>query len=241
MTKESDDSSSQQEGILLINKPAGKTSFHLVYKLRQLTHIQKIGHCGTLDPFATGVMVMLVGKTFTRLSSHITAHDKEYLATAVLGTASTTYDKDGELTKVSDIIPSLEEVEKALKSFEGTILQYPPMFSAKKIAGKKLYELARKGIEVERAPSEVTLTISLVEYNYPYVTFDVSCSKGTYIRSLAHDLGTMLKTGAYLEKLIRVRSGDFYLEDCVDYSLLSMPGFDYTHHLIKAPETIASR
>lgn len=241
MQTNQDDPASQQEGILLINKPAGKTSFHLVYKLRQLSRIQKIGHCGTLDPFATGVMVMLVGKSYTRMSNQMTAHDKQYLATAVLGKTSTSYDKDGEISFVSDKIPSLLEVENALKSFEGTILQYPPMFSAKKIAGKRLYELARKGIEIERKPHEVTLHISLVEYNYPYLTFDVSCSKGTYIRSLADDLGKVLSTGAYLEKLIRVRSGDFYLEDCIDYSLLTTPGFNYRHHLLKASELMSAR
>lgn len=236
MNSSQDDPTSQQEGILLINKPAGKTSFHLVYKLRQITHIQKIGHCGTLDPFATGVMVMLVGKSYTRLSSQITAHDKQYLATLILGSNSTTYDKDGTITHKSDKVPSLQEVEAALEQFQGTILQYPPMFSAKKVDGKKLYELARKGIEIERKPHEVTLQINLVEYDYPKLTLDVNCSKGTYIRSLAYDLGEVLKTGAFLEKLIRVRSGDFYLEDCIDYSLLTTPAFNYRHHLMKATE-----
>ena len=233
MNQEPDDPLSRQEGILLINKPAGKTSFHLVHKLRQLTHIQKIGHCGTLDPFATGVMVMLVGKSYTKLSNELVANDKQYLATAFLGKTSETYDRDGVITPVSSRIPALEEIDQAIKTFQGQILQYPPMFSAKKIGGKKLYELARKGQEIERKPSSVWVNINLVEYNYPYLTFDVSCSKGTYIRSLAHDLGAALGVGAYLEKLIRLRSGQFYLEDCIDYPLLVTPGFNYRHHLLK--------
>ncbi len=234
-----EDTLASKEGILLINKPAGKTSFHLVYRLRQLTGIKKIGHCGTLDPFATGVMVMLVGKTFTRCSNLLTADNKQYLATLHLGKFSTTYDKDGALSPVSDRVPSFAEIEAVVASFQGEILQTPPMFSAKKIEGKKLYELARQGIEIERPAQKVNVNISIIEYSYPFLTIDVSCSKGTYIRSLAHDMGQALKTGAYLEKLVRLRSGSFFLEDCIDYSLLSIPSFNYKHHLLKLPQDAA--
>lgn len=232
-SKSEDPLPSKEEGILLINKPAGKTSFHLVYRLRQLTGIKKIGHCGTLDPFATGVMVMLVGKSFTRCSNFLTADNKQYLATLHLGKCSTTYDKDGAISNVSDRVPTAKEIEDVISRFQGEIYQTPPMFSAKKIAGKKLYELAREGIEIERPRQLVSVQITLIEYNYPYITIDVSCSKGTYIRSIAQDIGIELKTGAYLEKLIRLRSGEFLLEDCIDYSLLSTPGFNYKSHLIK--------
>ena len=239
MNSSQEDMLGSKEGILLINKPAGKTSFHLVYRLRQLTGIKKIGHCGTLDPFATGVMVMLVGKTFTRCSNLLTADHKQYLATLHLGKFSTTYDKDGAISNVSDRVPSFAEVEAIVAAFQGEILQTPPMFSAKKIDGKKLYELARQGIEIERPPQKVEVRISIIEYSYPFLTIDVSCSKGTYIRSLAHDMGNALKTGAYLEKLVRLRSGNFALEDCIDYSMLSIPSFNYRHHLLKLPQDTA--
>jgi tRNA pseudouridine55 synthase len=133
----------------------------------------------------------------------------------------------------------LNEIESVIASFQGEILQTPPMFSAKKIDGKKLYELARQGIEIERPAQKVQVNISIIEYSYPFLTIDVSCSKGTYIRSLAQDIGQTLKTGAYLEKLVRLRSGNFWLEDCIDYSLLSVPSFNYKHHLQKLPSEIA--
>lgn len=223
------------EGVLLVDKPAGKTSFYLVHRLRHLTGIKKIGHAGTLDPFATGVMVMLIGKSATTCSDQLMCEDKQYLATLKLGASSTTYDCDGVITPISNRIPSLEEIQQILKTFQGTILQIPPMYSAKKIQGKKLYELARKGIEIERPPQEVHLEITLVEYNYPYLTLDINCSKGTYIRSLAHDIGNKLCVGSYLEKLIRLRSGQFLLEDCINFNTLCLSGFNYTHHLIGVP------
>lgn len=226
---------SLEEGILLIDKPAGKTSFYLVHRLRHLTGIQKIGHAGTLDPFATGVMVMLIGKSITRCSDQLMSEDKQYLATLKLGAVTNTYDCDGVITPVSDRIPSLEEIQQVLQTFQGTILQKPPMYSAKKIQGKKLYDLARKGIEIERPLQEVHLEITLVEYNYPYLTLDISCSKGTYIRSLAYDIGNKLHVGSYLEKLIRLRSGQFLLEDCINFNTLSLTSFNYTHHLVGVP------
>lgn len=238
MTHNLQELSMNHEGILLVNKPEGKTSFHLVHKLRQITKIQKIGHCGTLDPFATGVMVMLVGKNYTRLSNLLISQDKQYLATIHLGAISSTYDKDGEISHTSYEIPSQKEIEEILKGFQGETLQTPPMFSAKKVGGKKLYELARKGIEIERKAQPVHLNITLIEYNYPYLTIDVSCSKGTYIRSLAYDIGNRLKVGGYLEKLIRLRSGRYCLEDCIDYSTLTSIGFNYTHHLLKVDESL---
>lgn len=204
------------EGILLVNKPRGRSSFSLVARLRKLLHVQKIGHAGTLDPFATGVMVMLIGKKYTRMSDQLLCQDKEYLAEVKLGVATDTYDCDGTITGCSEIIPTLDEVKAALAQFQGEIEQQPPMFSAKKIGGKKLYELARKGKSVERAAVKVRVQIELINYTYPYIQLRVACSKGTYVRSIAHDLGALLKCGAHLSALERTRSGSFHLSDCLD-------------------------
>ncbi|MBM3191785.1 MAG: tRNA pseudouridine(55) synthase TruB [Chlamydiae bacterium] len=233
MKTNSDEEEPSREGLLLIDKPPGKTSFYLVQRLRHLTGIDKIGHAGTLDPFATGVMLLLVGKSFTRLSEKFMQSDKQYLATLQLGAVSTTYDCDGIITPYNPYVPSAEEIYRVLQGFQGEVLQTPPMYSAKKIKGKKLYELARRGIEIAREPQKVHLQTLLVEYHYPYLTLDVSCSKGTYIRSLAEDFGKALGTGAYLEQLVRLRCGEFYLEDCLSYDLLNSPEFDYTKHLLQ--------
>lgn len=216
------------EGILLINKPAGKTSFSLVRSLRRHLGVRKIGHAGTLDPFATGVMVMLVGKNFTRKSDQFLCQDKEYQAKIHLGVETDTYDCEGQVIGESDRVPTLEEIEEALKGFQGTIEQLPPMFSAKKVNGKKLYELARKGEVIERKPVKVTLHTELQSYNYPYLELHVRCSKGTYLRSIAHDLGEILETGAHLNSLIRTRSGSFRLDECLDGSLLDEKEIDPT-------------
>jgi len=205
-----------REGILLVNKPIGKTSFSLISALRRKTGIRKIGHAGTLDPFASGVMILLIGKTFTAQSDTFIGQDKEYEAIVHLGVETTTYDPEGEITATSNHIPTLLEVEEALKQFQGTIQQIPPMFSAKKIKGKKLYELARKGIEVERAPVTLTVHTEMLSYNYPELTLKISCSKGTYIRSIASDLGKVLGCGAHLKKLTRTRCGPYLLKDCMD-------------------------
>ena len=183
------------EGILLVNKPKGQTSFSLVAILRRVLNVKKIGHAGTLDPFATGVMVMLVGRNYTRLSDQFLLKDKEYVARLRLGIATDTFDCEGEIRSESDYIPSLQEIHAAIAYFQGEFEQIPPMFSAKKVNGKKLYELARKGIEIERTPVKIRATTELVSYNYPYLEFRVTCSSGTYIRSIGHDLGCMLKCG----------------------------------------------
>lgn len=208
-----------KEGILPCNKPIGKTSFSLIAALRKKTGIEKIGHAGTLDPFASGVMILLVGRTFTKQADTFLNQDKEYETTVHLGVETTTFDPEGEVVFTNDKRPALSEVEQALLAFQGTIQQIPPMFSAKKVGGKKLYELARKGIEIERKPVAVTLKTQLLSYEYPYLRLKVSCSKGTYIRSIAHDLGALLGTGAHLSALMRTRSGQYTLEQCVDGGL----------------------
>lgn len=228
-------------GILLLNKPKNRTSFSLISQLRRLLNIKKIGHAGTLDPFATGVMVMLIGKEYTRLSDAFLSSDKEYLATIFLGIETDTHDCDGEIIQRSALIPSLEHVKEALKSFQGEIKQIPPMFSAKKQNGKKLYELARKGITVERPACIVTVETTLLHYTYPHLQLHIRCSKGTYIRSIASDLGKSLGCGAHLIALERTRSGSFHLQNCLDATLLSQPNCDLKalcQRLIKKDEIL---
>lgn len=218
-----DAASKEISGILLVNKPRDKTSFSLVGVLRRLLKVKKIGHAGTLDPFATGVMVMLIGRTYTRLSDSFLCADKEYVAQVHLGIETDSFDCDGIITNRSEHKPSLVQVKEAIKSFNGEIEQVPPMFSAKKQCGKKLYELARKGLSVERRAVRITVATQLVAYTYPHLTLSIQCSKGTYIRSIAHDLGRLLDCGAHLSELQRTRSGTFLLENCIDGSTLFKP------------------
>lgn len=229
------------EGILPICKPKTKSSFSLVTILRRLTGVRTIGHAGTLDPFADGVMLLMIGKRFTRMSNQFLNQEKEYLATAHLGITTDTYDIDGQVVAQSSHIPTLSEVEEALIKFQGTILQTPPMFSAKKVDGKKLYELARKGITIERQAVPVTMHIQLIDYTYPQLKLKIQCSKGTYIRSLAHDLGIELGSGAHLTALTRTRSGNFALQDCCDGARLMETGYDWVHYLKKDANAAAHR
>lgn len=210
----------ESHGVLLVDKPVGKTAFSLVGILRRILGIKKIGHAGTLDPFATGVMVMLVGKSMTKLSDQFLCQDKEYVARVHLGVSTDTYDCDGQVLMTSDKIPTEEEIKAVLQKFQGEVEQTPPMFSAKKVNGKKLYELARKGKMIERQPSKVFLETEYLNYIYPNLDIRVKCSKGTYIRSIAHDLGQLLGCGAHLSSLRRTRSGQFKIEDCIDGSQL---------------------
>ncbi len=219
------------DGILPLNKPAGRSSFSLVSLLRKITNIRTIGHAGTLDPFATGVMVLLIGKKYTRMSNQFLHQDKKYRACLHLGVSTETYDPEGKITNTSPLVPSLDAINNALLQFQGTILQVPPMFSAKKVQGKKLYELARKGISIEREPVQVTLHIELISYAYPHLEIDVHCSKGTYIRSLAHDIGEVLGCGAHLAALQRTQSGQFTLEDCCEIHQLTDPLYPWQQHL----------
>jgi len=219
------------KGVLLVDKERGSTSFYIVSQLRRLTQVETIGHAGTLDPFATGVMVMLIGREFTRRSDFFLTSDKSYRAILSLGISTDSYDLDGQITARSDIVPNTTQVELAFAPFQGEILQVPPMFSAKKIGGKKLYDLARKGITVERQPVKVRLAIRLLRYSYPHLEIDIDCSKGTYIRSLAHDIGQVLGCGAHLIELVRLKSGAFTLDECIPQSLLKNPEFDIRNHL----------
>jgi tRNA pseudouridine55 synthase len=212
-----------QEGFILINKPAGITSHDVVDKLREITKIKKIGHAGTLDPFATGLLILGIGREFTKKLSIFQKKDKEYIATLRLGAESDTFDKEGKIVeKKVKKIPERKEIEEVLKNFLGEIEQIPPAFSAKKIKGKKLYELARRGIKVKPKPQKVKIyEISILEYEFPYLKIKIKCSSGTYIRSLANDIGKKLGCGAYVEDLMRTKIGEFSIENAVELSKLT--------------------
>jgi tRNA pseudouridine55 synthase len=203
------------EGILLVDKPKGKTSFSLIAALRKILNVQKIGHAGTLDPMATGVMVILIGKKFTTLSDQLLGMDKEYIAEITFGITTDTYDAEGITLSESPHIPTLEALESALKDFQGDIEQTPPMFSAKKVNGKKLYELARQGQTIEREKVSLKVSTQLIDYQYPKATLSIACSKGTYVRSIAHDLGILLGCGGHLSALVRSKSGAYPIGECL--------------------------
>lgn len=208
------------EGIFLLDKPKGETSFQSIRKLRRILGIKKIGHAGTLDPFATGLLILMVGKSYTRLSDNLMEGEKEYEAEVFLGKSTDSYDCDGKVTETSTKVPTFEEIQTALEAFQGKVLQVPPMFSAKKINGKKLYELARKGEEIVRQPRPVWMQTTLISYAYPLLKLRVACSKGTYIRSIAHDLGLALQTFAHLTNLRRTRSGDYSIDQAAPATIL---------------------
>lgn len=206
-------------GILLVDKPAGWTSFDAVNYVRKIVASVerkkpknvKVGHTGTLDPQATGLLVLLVGN-YTKRAPELSKLDKTYEVTIRLGQTSTTGDKEGEKTTISDHRPSAKEIEKALRNFEGEIEQTPPAYSAVKVNGQRAYKLAREGKAVELKSRKVRVyEIKDVSYNYPEVKFTAKVSSGTYIRSLAEDIGKTLKTGAYLFDLNRTEVGYFKL------------------------------
>jgi len=205
-------------GILLINKPAGPTSHDIVDQLRHVTGIKKIGHAGTLDPFAEGLLVMLIGREATKRQSEFLKKDKEYVATLFLGATTDTYDRTGQITKKHEgELPTKKEIEKVLIKFRGEILQIPPAYSAKKINGERAYKLAREGKEVKLKPNGVNIKeLKLLSYNVSNLMIQVSCSSGTYIRSLAYDIGGLLGCGAYLQKLTRIKSGQLDLNKSVN-------------------------
>lgn len=220
-----------KEGILLVDKPKGKTSFSLISAVRRLTGIKKVGHAGTLDPFATGVMVLLIGRNYTKLSDQLLSQDKAYQAQLHLGVSTDTYDCEGEVVASSKKKPTFEEIEKVLSYFQGEVMQTPPMYSAKKVNGERLYNLARKGITIERKQCLLQVQLKVLAYKYPHLELDIFCSKGTYIRSLAHDIGEKLGCGAHLSNLRRTLSGQFAINECMDGSQLYHKEFDITPYL----------
>ena len=202
-------------GIIVINKPISKTSHDMVSFVRKLTGIKKVGHTGTLDPDATGVLPICIGKA-TKAADMLTVSDKAYRAQLVLGKTTDTQDASGKVLKERQVTVTREDIEEAVSQFIGEILQIPPMFSAIKKDGKKLYELARQGISIEREPRKVTvygIEIREINLDSGTVTLDVSCSKGTYIRTLCEDIGEKLGCGAYMNSLVRTKSAGFTLSD----------------------------
>lgn len=204
-------------GFLLINKPEDWTSHDVIAYLRGVLHIKKIGHAGTLDPFATGLLIVAVGRPATKQLSTFKDLKKTYEATIRLGATSNTQDKTGNITNQNiKESPTLKQIKKVLQTFQGKSQQIPPMYSAKKIQGKKLYELARKGKTVKRQPHDITIyDIELLTYDFPELKIRTVTSPGTYIRTLAHDIGEKLGTGAYCEKLSRTQIGPYRVEDAV--------------------------
>jgi len=205
------------DGILVVNKPQGWTSHDVVARVRRLTHQKRVGHAGTLDPMATGVLLVCLGRA-TRVAEYLMASDKTYRAVVRLGVETDTYDAEGQVVATRPVDVDESALRGALQKFVGEIDQVPPMYSALKREGKPLYKLARQGVEVERAARRVTIhDITLREFMSPDVTIDVRCSPGTYIRSLAHDVGAALRgaCGAHLTALTRLASGSFTLDDAV--------------------------
>ena len=204
---------SEIQGLVILNKPAGCSSHKMVGAARRIFNMKKIGHTGTLDPAATGVLPLLLGKA-TRAAELLTAENKRYTAEILLGTVTDSLDLDGNILSQNPVNVSEEDVKRAISSFVGEIEQLPPMYSAISVGGQRLYELARKGIEIEREKRKVTIhSIDILSIELPVVTVDVRCSKGTYIRTLGADIGEVLGCGACLKSLCRTESGSLKLEN----------------------------
>ncbi|MEN8190887.1 MAG: tRNA pseudouridine(55) synthase TruB [Thermodesulfobacteriota bacterium] len=213
-----------EAGVFLVDKPIGASSFYMVRKVRKALGMKKVGHAGTLDPFASGLLVICAGRPATRMIGEIMEGEKEYLATLRLGVETTTQDPEGEVT-ARNPVGNLSEtvIEECLQQFRGELQQVPPVYSALKHKGKPLYHYARKGIEVSKPPRRVIIhslertdVDGVVTDVSPYLNIRVVCSKGTYIRTLGADIGRVLGCGAYLTALRRVRSGCFHVRDSVD-------------------------
>ena len=212
--------------LININKPKGMTSHDVVDEIRNITKEQRVGHAGTLDPFATGVLIVAVGREDTKKLGQIAQHtEKEYQAILVLGKTSTTGDPEGEITisaqgsRKKEI--TQDEIKAVLQKFKGEIIQIPPAFSAIKIKGVRANKLARAGKIVKLPPRKITIhAIDILAYEYPLLQLEITCSAGTYIRSLAADIGKELGCGAYVKELTRTRVGDFTIEDSSDIKSL---------------------
>jgi tRNA pseudouridine55 synthase len=218
-------------GVFLIDKPVGPSSFTMVRHVRKMLGIKKVGHAGTLDPFASGLLIVCAGRPATKMISSFMDGDKEYLATVCLGRQTTTLDPEGEIVEEKPVgFLSAVDIENCLESFRGEQMQKPPAYSALKHKGKPLYYYARKGIEVEKEPRRVSIIelervgdLNDLTGDYPELTLRVVCSKGTYIRTLGADIGDALGFGAYLTDLRRTRSGPFCIDKAVDGGQLTNP------------------
>ena len=200
-------------GVIIIDKPQGKTSHDIVGIMRKKFGTRRVGHTGTLDPMATGVLPICIGNA-TRASDMLTESDKKYRAQLLLGKRTDTLDIEGDVFEERAVNVTEQEIRDVIDTFIGEIDQIPPMYSAIKKDGKKLYELARQGIEIEREPRRINIySIDIIDINIPYITVDVHCSKGTYIRSLCDDIGTRLGTGAVMTNLRRIYTAGFSIDD----------------------------
>jgi tRNA pseudouridine55 synthase len=226
-------------GFLNLDKPLGMTSHDVVAKIRRELKVKKVGHAGTLDPLATGVLIICLGGA-TRLSEYVMRSAKVYRAEVRLGIATNTYDAEGEITAEHDPSAlSVDDVRAALNAFQGNIEQIPPMYSAIKQNGRKLYEMARSGQVVEREARPVTIeSIRIVDWSPPQMTLEVVCGAGTYIRSLAHDLGEALGVGAHLSGLIRCASGNFKLDDAVSPDSL-IAAEDWSEYIVSPHDALS--
>ena len=228
-------------GALVVDKPVGMTSHDVVQAIRNGTGLRRAGHTGTLDPRASGVLVILVGPA-VRLSEYVSASDKRYQAIIRLGGSTDTFDAEGMVTPTKDPVNVTEaQFEEALQTFVGEIEQTPPPYSAVKVQGRKAYEMAREGEEVDLAPRKITVHhLEVLEWAPPEVVIDVHCSSGTYVRSLANDLGVMLGCGAYLVGLRRTKSGRFSLRDSVPLRKLqeAFTAGNWYQYLIPAAEAL---
>lgn len=216
----------QTAGVLLVDKPVGPTSFRIVQQVRRALAIKKVGHAGTLDPFASGLLIICVSRSATRIISQLMEGEKEYLGVLRLGIETDTQDNEGKVVAEHEV-PELdqEKIEACLSLFRGQQLQQPPQFSALKYKGKPLYYYARKGLVVEKEPRQITIfLLEFVKYHEEYLHIRVVCSKGTYVRTLAADIGRVLGCGAYLHELRRIRSGPFHVKDAIAGSLLAESG-----------------
>ncbi len=204
------------DGIIVVDKPKGLTSFDVIRRIRSLSRERRVGHSGTLDPLCTGILIVFLGNA-TKLSKYFLDGDKGYIGEMCLGCETDTYDGDGKIVKISKITPpKIEEILEVFKKFEGPLKQAPPMFSAIHHKGRRLYELARLGVLVEREKRKIVIKkLEMLEFNFPYIKFYVLCSKGTYVRSLVHDIGKMLGTSAFQSSLKRIYSHPFTIEDAI--------------------------
>src|SRR5437773_6040950 len=209
------------DGALLVDKPAGPTSHDVVESIRRTFRINKVGHCGTLDPRATGLLIIVLGRA-TKLSEKLLSADKEYTGTVKFGETTNSYDADGEIVSSFPVPPlTLEELNGVAATFVGDFMQVPPMVSAIKLGGVPLYKLARKGIEVERKPRLIHIySFRFTDYREPLAEFRIACIKGAYVRSLAHELGQKIGCGAHLAGLRRIVSGTFDVANAIPHQEL---------------------
>lgn len=230
------------EGVLLIDKPSGCTSHDIVDRVRRKLGIRKVGHAGTLDPLATGMLIILVGKA-TKVSQYLMSLPKVYEGSFKLGESTDSHDAEGQVTETREV-PSLtaEDITEAMSGFTGDQYQTPPMFSAKKHKGKPLYKMARKGQEVEREPRFISVSrLELLDFNSPNGDFLMACSKGTYVRTLLHDLGNKIGCGAHMTALRRTEIDHFHIDNATPIDALEeMPHSEITRLLIPVYQAVPS-